>query len=176
LLWSKGWPSPKLPTLPQPRLGWLRMDGRPRYAGEKDPHLSYPLFPNQGWVGFIQVVGQGFCSLRPSLFLCSSASNALISSGTKICVRIALSRARPIKSQKATIIIPFTISCRLCQLSSVPIGSIEYRETVLRRLLFQRTEFLLKFTWHFPMDPNACLYYRSQPGVTQTFPQVSLTL
>jgi hypothetical protein len=33
-----------------------------------------------------------------------------------------------------------------------------------------------KFTWHFPMDPNACLYYPSQPGVTQTFPQVLLTV
>jgi hypothetical protein len=33
-----------------------------------------------------------------------------------------------------------------------------------------------KFTQHFPMDPNACLYYPSQPGVTQTFPQVSLTM
>jgi hypothetical protein len=26
------------------------------------------------------------------------------------------------------------------------------------------------------MDPNACLYYPSQPGVTQTFPQVLLTM
>jgi hypothetical protein len=33
-----------------------------------------------------------------------------------------------------------------------------------------------KFTWHFPMDPNACLCDPSQLGVTQTFPQVSLTL
>jgi hypothetical protein len=33
-----------------------------------------------------------------------------------------------------------------------------------------------KFTWHFPMDPKACLYYPSQPGVTQTFSQVSLTM
>jgi hypothetical protein len=93
LFWSKGWPSPKLPTLPQPRLGWLRLDGRPRYAGKKDPQLGYPLFLNQGWVGFIQVVGQGFYSLHPSLFLCSSASNASISSPTKICVQIALSCA-----------------------------------------------------------------------------------
>jgi hypothetical protein len=30
------------------------------------------------------------------------------------------------------------------------------------------------FTWHVPMDPNACLCYPSQPGVTQTFIQVSL--
>jgi hypothetical protein len=28
---------------------------------------------------------------------------------------------------------------------------------------------------HFPMDPNACLRYLSQPGVTQTFPQVLLS-
>jgi hypothetical protein len=28
-----------------------------------------------------------------------------------------------------------------------------------------------KFTQHFPMDPNACLCYPSQPGVTRTFPQ-----
>jgi hypothetical protein len=153
------------------------MGGRPRYAGEKDPHLSYLLFPNQGWVGFIQVVGQSFCSLCPSLFLYSSTSNALISSQTKICVQIAFSCARLIKSQKATIIIPFTISCWRRQLSWAPVGSIEYRETVLRRLLFQRTGFLFKkFTWHFPMDPNTCLYYPSQPGVTQTFPQVSLTV
>jgi hypothetical protein len=144
LLWSKGWPSPKLPALPHPRLGCLCMGGRPGYSGEKDPHLSYLLFPNQGWFGFVQVVGLGFCSLRPSLFLCSSASNALISSQTKICVRITLPRARLIKSQKSTIIIPFTISCQLCQLSRVPIGSVEYRETVLRRLLFQRTAFLFK--------------------------------
>jgi hypothetical protein len=33
-----------------------------------------------------------------------------------------------------------------------------------------------KFTWHFPMDPSACLCYPSQPGVTQTFPQVLLTM
>jgi hypothetical protein len=33
-----------------------------------------------------------------------------------------------------------------------------------------------KFTWHFPMDPNACLYYSSQPRLTQTFTQVSLTM
>jgi hypothetical protein len=33
-----------------------------------------------------------------------------------------------------------------------------------------------KFTRHFPMDPNAHLCYPSQPGVTQTFPQVSLTM
>jgi hypothetical protein len=107
LLQIKGWPSPKLPTLPQPRLGWLPLGAEPRYAGEKDPHPSYQLFPNRGWVGIVQVVGQGFCSLRPPLFLCSSASNASISSWTKICVRIALSHARLIKSQKATIIIPF---------------------------------------------------------------------
>jgi hypothetical protein len=61
-------------------------------------------------------------------------------------------------------------------LSWVSIGSIEYRETELRRLLFQRTGFYSnKFTWHFPTDPNACLCYPSQPGVTQTFPQVSLS-
>jgi hypothetical protein len=49
-------------------------------------------------------------------------------------------------------------------------------ETVLRRLLFQRTGFYSNtFTRHFPMDPNACLCYPSQPGVTQTFPQISLT-
>jgi hypothetical protein len=107
LLWSKRWPSPKLPTLPQPGLGWLHLGGEPRYAGEKDPHPNYQLFPNRGWVGIVQVVGQGFCSLRPPLFLCSSASNASISSWTKICVRIALSHVRLIKSQKATIIIPF---------------------------------------------------------------------
>jgi hypothetical protein len=116
-LQSKGWPSPKLPALPQPRLGWLHLGGEPRYAGEKDPHPSYQLFPNQSWVGIVQVVGQGFCSLSPPLFLSSSASNASISSQTKICVRIALSHARLIKSQKATIIIPFTRSCQLCQLS-----------------------------------------------------------
>jgi hypothetical protein len=56
------------------------------------------------------------------------------------------------------------------------IGSTEYRETVLRRLLFQRTGFYSnKFTRHFPMDPNACPCYPSQPGITQTFPQVSFT-
>jgi hypothetical protein len=60
-------------------------------------------------------------------------------------------------------------------LSQVLIGSIEYRETVLRRLIFQTTEFLFKQT-HFPMDPNACLCYPSQPGVTQTFPEVSLAV
>jgi hypothetical protein len=46
----------------------------------------------------------------------------------------------------------------------VPIGSLEHRERVLRRLLFQRAEFYSNsFTWHFPMDPNACLCYPSQP-------------
>jgi hypothetical protein len=170
LLWRKGWPSHNLPTVSQPRMGWLHLGGRPRYTGE-DPHISYPLFPNQGSVGFIQVVGQGFCSLCPSLFLCSSASNASISSWTKICVHIALSHTRLIKPQKAMIISPFGKSCRLCQLSRVLIGSIECRETGLRKLLFQRTGFYSNtFKWHIPMDPNACLCYPSQPGVTQNFP------
>jgi hypothetical protein len=119
LLQSKGWPSPKLLALPQPRLGWPHLGGEPRYAGEKDPHQSYQLFPNRSWVGIVWVVSQGFCSLPPSLFLHSSASTASINSQTKICVRVTLSCARLIKSQKAMIIIRFVRSCQLRQLSWV---------------------------------------------------------
>jgi hypothetical protein len=62
-------------------------------------------------------------------------------------------------------------------MSSALIGSIEHTETVLRRLLFQRAGFYSNtFTWHFFMDPNACLCYPNQPGVIQTFPQVLLNV
>jgi hypothetical protein len=44
-------------ALPQPRLGWLRLGGEPRCTEQKDPQLGYWLFPNQGLVGVIQVVG-----------------------------------------------------------------------------------------------------------------------
>jgi hypothetical protein len=62
--------------------------------------------------------------------------------------------------------------------SRAPIGSIGYRETVLLGDSYFREQgfYSNTFTWHFPMDPNACLCYPSQPGVTQTFPKVSLTM
>jgi hypothetical protein len=159
---SKEWPSPKLLTLTQLRLGWLHLDGKPRCTGEKDPHLGYQLFPNQGWVGIIQMVGQGFSFLLPSLFLCSSASNASISSRTKICVRIALSHARLIKRQKAMIIIPFTRSYQLYQLSRALIVQSSTDKQYSGDSYFREQDFIQ--TNLHGTDPNACLYYPSQPG------------
>jgi hypothetical protein len=51
-------------------------------------------------------------------------------------------------------------------------SSIEYIETVLRSLLFQRTGFYSNnSTWHSPTHPNACLCYLSQPGVYSGHPK-----
>jgi hypothetical protein len=57
-------------------------------------------------------------------------------------------------------------------MSQVLIGSIEYRESTQETYSREQGFYSNKFTRHFPMDPNYCLCYPSQPGVTQTFPQV----
>jgi hypothetical protein len=47
-------------------------------------------------------------------------------------------------------------------------------ETALRRLLFQKADFYSNtFTWHFPMDPKACLCYPSQPVYSDLPPRLA---
>jgi hypothetical protein len=68
--------------------------------------------------------------------------------------------------------ISFQGKCRECLLVQLSTERQYSGDSYFREQSFYSN----KSTWHFSMDPNACLCYPSQPGVTQTFPQVSLTV